>query len=489
MPRVTLISLDRSEITVDEARIEDLADRLHGPLLRPGDDGYDDSRRLFNGVHDKRPGLIARCTGAADVRDAVDFAREHDVLLSIKGGGHNVAGTSSCEGGLMIDLSGLRGVRVDPERRIADVAPGATWGDVDRETQPFGLVAPGGVVSTTGVAGLTLGGGLGWVRRKYGMSIDSLVSVDMVTADGEFVRASEEENPDLYWAIRGGGGNFGVVTSFRFRLHPLGPEVYLAAPMYPIERARDILPRWRDFCDGLSDEASGFAMFQTLPAADAFPEEVWNREVLALPAMYAGPVEEGETVLQPLGELGESVLDMSGTMPFTQLQTAFDWLFPWGGRYYWKTATVPALDAEAIDAIVDVGASRSSPRTISAIWQMGGAISRVAPDATAYRSREAPWLLDCDSYWTDPEEDEEHVAYTRQSWEKMNALSDGGMYLHYGSLEPGEQIRAAYGDNYERLVKVKERWDPSNLFRMNQNIPPASEARAGEGAKPRSGSR
>jgi len=476
--RMALTSLDGSDTIIDEATIEDLAERLHGPLLRPGDDPYDDARRLFNAMHDKQPGLIAQCTGAADVRDAVDFAREHGVLLSIKGGGHNVAGTSSNDGGLVIDLSRLRGVRVDPERRIADVAPGATWGDVDRETQAFGLVAPGGVVSTTGVAGLTLGGGLGWVRRKYGMSIDSLLSADLVTADGEFVRASEEENQELFWAIRGGGGNFGVVTSFRFRLHPLGPEVYFAAPMYPIGEAREIVARWRDFCAGTSDEVAGFAIFQTLPATDDFPEEVWEREVVALPAMYAGSVDEGEKVLRPLREMGHPVLDLSGPLPFRQLQQAFDWLFPWGGRYYWKTATIPELSAEAIDTIVELGASRSSPGTASAIWQMGGALSRVPADATAYGSREAPWLTDIDSAWTDPAEDERHVSFTREAWSRLQSVSDGGMYLHYGSREPEVVVRAAYGGNYDRLVEIKERWDPSNLFRMNQNIRPRTDALA-----------
>jgi FAD/FMN-containing dehydrogenase len=478
MSRIGLIALDGSELTLDATLIEELAARLHGPLLRPGAEEYDEARRLFNGVHDQRPGLIARCGGVADVRDAVSFAREHGILLSIRGGGHNVAGTASNDGGLVIDLSALRGVRVDPHRRIADVGAGATWGDVDRETQAFGLVAPGGVVSTTGVAGLTLGGGFGWVRRKYGMSIDNLLSVDMVTADGEFVHASEEENQDLFWAVRGGGGNFGVVTSFRFQLHPLGPEVYLAAPMYRIEEARELLARWRDFCAGLDDETSGFAMFQTLPAAEAFPAEVHNQRVLALPAMYAGSVEEGQRVLQPLRELGEPVLDVSGVMPFEKLQQAFDWLFPWGGRYYWKTATVPALDEQTIDTIVDVGASRSAPATISAIWQMGGAVSRVAPDATAYGSREAPWLLDCDSAWTDPAEDEAHIRFTRQAWERMSSHASGGMYLHYGSLEPQEQIRRAYGDNYDRLVEIKRRWDPMNLFRRNQNIVPGPAAAA-----------
>jgi FAD/FMN-containing dehydrogenase len=473
--RIPVTSLDGSKGTVDQNRVETLRRELGGDLLRSGDPGYDEARSLFNGMHDKHPALIARCTGVADVVDAVNFAREHGILLSIRSGGHNVAGTSCCDGGLVIDLSGLRGVRVDPDRRIADVQPGATWGEVDRETQVFGLVAPGGVVSTTGVAGLTLGGGLGWVRRKYGMSIDNLESADVVTANGDFVHASDEENQDLFWAIRGGGGNFGVVTSFRFRLNPLGPQVYLAAPMYAIEEAREILARWRDFCEGLGDEASGFAIFQTLPAAEAFPEEVWNREVVALPAMYAGPVDEGERILQPLREMGEPVLDLSGALAFRELQQGFDWLFPWGGRYYWKTATIPELNPKAIDTIVDVGESRRSPRTASGIWQMGGALSRVAPEETAFGSREAAWLVDYNAAWSDPAEDKDHVDSTREAWARLNSVSDGGMYLHFGSAEPAEQVRAAYGDNYERLVEIKERWDPGNLFRMNQNIVPGSE--------------
>lgn len=476
MPRVSLTSLDGSQITVDEDFVESMGNDLHGDLLRSGDEDYDEARRIFNGMHDKQPGLIARCTGAADVIDAVNFARNHGVLLAVRGGGHNVAGTSSCDGGLVIDLSLLRGVRVDPERRLADVGPGATWGDVDRETQAFGLVAPGGVVSTTGVAGLTLGGGIGHVRRKYGMSIDSLLSVDLVTADGEFVRASEEENPDLFWAVRGGGGNFGVVTSIRFRLHPLGPEVYFAAPMYPMEEAREIVPRWRDFCGQTSDEVSGYVMFQTLPVDDAFPEEVWKRDVVALPAMYAGPVDEGEEVLRPLRQMGDPILDLSDAMPFRQLQQAFDWLFPWGDRYYWKTATVPELDGRAIDTIVEIGTSRSSPQTVVALWQMGGALSRVSPDATAYGSREARWFVNCDSAWTDPADDERNMSFTREAASRLRSISDGGMYLHYGSPEPEDQVKAAYGDNYERLVEIKERWDPTNLFRMNQNIRPRAGA-------------
>ena len=476
MTQLTLTSLDGSPQSVDSTAIQELQQHLRGQLLLPGDEKYENARRIWNGAHDKRPGLIVQCTGAADVIDSVNFARKHSLLVSIRGGGHNVAGTALCEGGLLIDLSLLRGVHVHPDQRMADVGPGATLGDLDRETQAFGLVAPAGIVSTTGVAGLTLGGGMGWVRRKYGMTIDNLLSVDIVTADGSFLRASEEENQDLFWAVRGGGGNFGVVTSFRFRLHPLGPIVYFAAPMYPIERAPDILPRWRDFCEGTPDEVSSFFIFQTLPAAEAFPKEVWNKEVVALPTMYAGSVEEGEQILQPLRELGETVLDLSTPLPFRALQQAFDWIFPSGHRYYWKTTTLPVLDDVAINALLEVGTKRSSPGTVVGVWQMGGAISKVGDEATGYGPRSDPWTVNIDSGWSDPSEDDRHIAFTREGWKHLQAVSSGGMYLHYGALEKEDQIRAAYGPIYDRLAEIKARYDPMNLFRVNQNIRPKTEA-------------
>lgn len=476
MTDLMMTTLDGSTQSLASDVVTGFQQGLRGQLLHPGVSGYDDVRRIWNGVHDTRPGLIVECTGTADVIDAVNFAREHRLLVSIRGGGHNVAGTSLCDGGLMIDLSRLRSIRVDPTARTADVDPGATLGDLDRETQAFGLVAPAGVVSSTGIAGLTLGGGIGWVRRKYGMSIDNLLSVDMVTADGAFRRASAEENPDLFWAVRGGGGNFGVITSFRFQLHPLGPMVYFAAPIYPVEKASEILRRWRDFCAGTSDDVSGFLFFQSLPAVEAFPQEVWNREVVALPTMYAGSAEEGEKVLQPLREMGETVLDLSGPMPFRMLQQAFDWVFPTGGRYYWKTTTLPDLNDEAIAALVEVGTSRSSSQTVVGVWQMGGAMARVPSEATGYGPRSDPWTVNIDSGWTDPTEDDRHIAFTREAWERLQAVSGGGMYLHYGSLEKDEQIRAAYGANYARLVEIKTKYDPMNLFRVNQNVKPAAEA-------------
>jgi FAD/FMN-containing dehydrogenase len=310
------------------------------------------------------------------------------------------------------------------------------------------------------------------VRRKHGLSIDNLASVDVVTADGAFRTASESEHADLFWAIRGGGGNFGVVTSFRFRLHPLGPQVYFAAPMYPMEQAGDILPRWRDFCDRSSDDVSGFCLFQTVPAAEAFPTSVWNRSVIALATVHAGSVEEGRQALQPLREMGVPVLDMSGPIAFTALQQAFDWVAPAGGRYYWKTTTLPVLEAEAIATIAEIGASRSSPGTLVSVMQMGGAVARVGDDATGYGPRSDPWTVNIDSGWTDPAEDDRHIAFTRDAWQRLQAFSRGGMYLHHGSLVKEEQIKAAYGPSYDRLVAVKTRYDAMNLFRVNQNIRP-----------------
>ncbi len=471
---MTLTTLEGSTTVVAPDEIDGLRQRLRGPLLQSDSDGYEEATRIWNGVHRKRPGLIAVCTGVADVIDIVNFAREHALLVSIRGGGHNVAGTALCDGGVVIDLSRLRGVRVKPGARIADVDPGATLGDLDRETQAFGLVAPAGVVSTTGVAGLTLGGGMGWVRRKHGLSIDNLVSVDMVTADGRFLTVSDDEHADLFWAIRGGGGNFGVITSFRFRLHPLGPLVYFAAPMYPIEQASTILPKWRDFCAGASDNVSSICLFQTLPAAEAFPQAVWNREVVALPTVYAGSVEDGQKALQALREMGEPVIDLSGPIPFTALQQAFDWVFPSGGRYYWKTTTLPALDDRAMAIVAEIARSRSSPGTVVGVLQMGGAIARVADNATGYGPRSDPWTVNVDSCWTNATEDDQHIAFTRNAWERLQAVSSGGMYLHYGSLEKEDQIRAAYGANYDRLVEIKTRYDPMNLFRVNQNIRPST---------------
>ena len=472
MKNIAIRTLHGNEQTVNGDAIQELQQNLHGRVIFPDNGEYESTRNLWNGMHEKRPAFIAQCSGSADVIDIVNFARKHNILVSVKGGGHNVAGTALCDKGIVIDLSQLRNVRVDPTNKIADVGGGALLSDVDRETQAFGLVVPSGLVSETGIAGLTLGGGYGWVRRKYGLAIDSLISVDIVTGNGEFVTASEEENQDLFWAVRGGGGNFGVVTSFRFQLYPLGPMIYFAAPMYPAGMAGEILPKWRDFCENASDDVTSYCIFQTLPAAEAFPKEVWNKEVVVTPTMYAGDPEEGEKVLQPLREMGDTVLDLSSPMPYRALQQAFDWVFPNGQRYYWKTTTLPKLNDKAISTIVDIGTSRSSPNTVMGVWQLGGAMARVPEDATAYGRRDDPWLVNVDSGWSDPAEDEKHISFTRDAWNRLMELSNGGMYLHYGDLEKDDLIRRAYGKNYSRLVEIKTKYDPMNLFRLNQNIKP-----------------
>jgi FAD/FMN-containing dehydrogenase len=459
----------------DAASVQDLMMRLRGPVIRPGDLEYDDARQVRNGLIDRHPALIVRCNGVADVVEAVNFAREQGLLVSVRGGSHNVAGSATNDGGLVIDLSAMRGVRVDPAARTVRVQGGATWGDVDRETQLFGLATPGGVVSSTGVGGLTLGGGMGWLRRKYGYCIDNLVAVDVVTADGQVRIANEAENPDLFWAVRGGGGNFGVVTSFEFRLHPVGPLVALSATMYALEDAERVLPAWRDFAAAAPDEVSTSALFWGVPAVDAFPAELHGRAVVGAAAVYAGDAEEGARIMQPLRELATPLLDLSGPMPYAVLQTAFDPFFPKGWYYYWKSIYLDRLDAEAIAAVAGYGRGRPAPTALIALWHHGGASARVAADATAFGRRDAPYLLSFDTTWTDAADSERCIAWTRASWDDAHRYSSGGLYLNFGGFgeEKEALVRAGYGANYDRLVDLKNRYDPSNLFRMNQNIKPS----------------
>ncbi|MGH2616446.1 MAG: FAD-binding oxidoreductase, partial [Thermomicrobiales bacterium] len=368
-------------------------------------------------------------------------------------------------------------VWVDPEARTVRVQGGATWGDVDRETQLFGLATPGGVVSSTGVGGLTLHGGWGWLRRKYGYCVDNLLAVEIVTADGQVHTASETEHPDLFWAVRGAGSNFGVVTAFTFRLHPVGPLVALAAPFYALEDAERVLPAWRDFMASAPEEVSSNALFWGIPAVEAFPAELHGRAVHILIAVYAGDAAEGERILQPLRELATPLLDLSGTMPYATLQTAFDPFFPKGWLYYWKSLSMDRLDEEAIAAITGYAAARPSSDTLMALWHVaGGAASRVAPEATAFGTRSAPYLLSFDTTWTDPADTERNIAWTRAAWADMRRFGSGGLYLNFAGFgeEKEALVRAGYGANYERLVDLKSMYDPGNLFRMNQNIRPRS---------------
>jgi FAD/FMN-containing dehydrogenase len=460
---------------LDGASVQDLMMRLRGPVIRAGDLEYDDARTVRNGLIDRHPALIVRCNGVADVVEAVNFAREYRLLLSVRGGGHNVAGNAVNDGGVVIDLSPMNGVRVDPAARTVRVQGGATWGDVDRETQLFGLATPGGVISSTGVAGLTLHGGWGWLRRKYGYCVDNLLAVDVVTADGQVRVASANENPELFWAIRGAGSNFGVVTSFEFRLHPVGPMVALAAPAYALEDAERVIPAWRDFMAKAPDEIAVNALFWSIPASEHFPPELHGKPVFIPAAVHCGPVEEGERALMPLRELATPVLDLSATMPYAVLQTGFDWAFPKGWYYYWKSLYLDGLGDDVIAAILDLARDRPSPQALVALWQLGGAPSRVGATDTAFGRRDAPFLLSFDTTWSDEALSEQCVAWTRKAWADMQRFNSGGLYLNFAGFgeEKEDLVRAGYGANYDRLVELKNRYDPTNLFRMNQNIKPS----------------
>jgi FAD/FMN-containing dehydrogenase len=458
--------------------LDEFRSAMHGPVLTPISDNYDEVRAIWNGLHDKRPGLIARCTGVADVITAVNFAREHNLLVAVRSGGHNVSGSGSCDGGIMIDLSLMRGVHVDLKERTARVQGGATWGDVDRETQVYGLVAPGGVVSTTGVAGLTLGGGLGYLRRKYGLTIDNLLSTELVTADGKVVTASAEENPDLFWGIRGGGGNFGIVTSFEFRLHPVGPMVTFCAPWYPVEEAMDILPKWRDFMKDAPEEFSCSAMIWTVPPVPIFPEELHFKRFLAFAGVHCGPVEEGMRMIQPLRELSKPIVDLSGPMPWTAAQQLFDPFLPKQERmYYFKSRLLKSLDDETLRAVVERATNPPSPFVLVVLWLYSGAMQRVPNDATAFMGREAACMLSVDGIWDDPADTDAVLAYARSFLAEMEPYAHPGLYVNFAGLgEEGEKlVKEAYGSHYERLVALKNKYDPTNLFHLNQNIRPMGE--------------
>ena len=459
---------------LDESAVEDLKERFRGPLLRPSDVGYDPSRTIWNAMIDRRPAVIAQCAGTADVIASVDFAREHDLLVAVKAGGHNVAGNAICDDGLVIDLSMMKSVRVDPEAQTVQVEPGVLLGELDHETQAFGLVTPAGLVSTTGVAGLTLGGGWGWLSRTYGLTIDNLRSVDIVTADGELRHASDDENEDLFWGIRGGGGNFGIVTSFEFDCHEVGPEVLGGPIFHPFEDAADLLRFHREFTANAPDELCCYAAITSAPPAPFLPEEVHGTTVLAFILCYSGPIEEGEQVVQELREFGDPIADLVGPMPYTDLQQIFDEDLKAGARNYWKTQLVEPLPDEAIDIVVDRASSRPTPTSDIVLEHLGGAIDRVGPEETAFRHRGGAFSFNVFPRWTDPEDDEAHISWANEFIDAIAPYATDGVAVNFLSREGDERVKAAYGDNYDRLVALKNEYDPENLFQMNQNIEPTA---------------
>ena len=475
MAEVRVVTLAGSDSSLDEAVVERFGSGLRGELLRSGDADYDEARSLWNGVIDRHPALIVRCAAVEDVVACVNFARENDLLVAVRGGGHNVAGTASAEGGLVIDLSGMKSIEVDPERRTVRAAAGATIGELDEETQKHGLATPMGVVSETGIAGLTLNGGMGHLRRKHGLSSDNLISVELVTADGRILTASGEENEDLFWAIRGGGGNFGIVTSFEYRLYPLGPEVMCAFVFYPGDRAREVLRSAEEYLAHAPDEVSSLGVLGRIPRVEDFPEEWHGEPFVAFLAVYAGSVEDGEEALRPLRELGDPIVDFSGPMPYVEVQKLLDEDYPDGWRYYWKSLNVDELGDGEIEALIEQAEAAPSDHSTIDIWFQGGAMGRVGTDESAFGDRGAPYLLGIEANWeAEPQEDEANIAWARACYSDLRRFSSGGMYLNFpGFLEEGQGLmRDAYGGNYERLVALKNQYDPANLFRLNQNIEP-----------------
>ena len=475
MAEVRIVTLAGTESALDESVVERFGSELRGELLRPGDDEYEEIRQLWNGVIDRRPALIARCAAVEDVVLAVNFARENDLLLAVRGGGHNVAGTASAEGGLVVDLSSMKDIEVDPERRTVRAGAGVTIGELDEETQQHGLATPMGVVSETGIAGLTLNGGIGHLRRKHGLSSDNLLSVDVVTADGRSLRASAEENADLFWAIRGGGGNFGVVTSFEYRLHPVGPEVMCAFVFYPGDRAREVLRSAEEYMAEAPDELSPLSFLGRVPSVEEFPEEWHGEQFVAILAVHAGSVEEGEEALKPLRELADPIVDFSGPMPYAEIQKLLDEDYPDGWRYYWKSLNVDGLGDGVIEALIEHAEAAPSDHSTIDVWFQGGVMGCVGADESAFGDRNAPILLGIEANWAEePHEDEANIAWARSCYTDMRRFSGGGVYLNFpGFLEEGQGLmRDAYGGNYERLVTLKSQYDPANLFRLNQNIKP-----------------
>jgi FAD/FMN-containing dehydrogenase len=460
--------------TIADGSIAELEESLRGGLIRPTDSGYDDARAVWNGSHDRRPALIVRCSGVADVTRAVEFARSEHLLVAVRGGGHSIPGFSTCDDGIVIDLSPMKGIRVDPRAGIATAQPGLTWAEFDHETQAFALAVTGGLVSSTGIAGFTLGGGIGWLMRKHGLTCDNLVGADVVTADGRLVRASDEENPDLFWGLRGGGGNFGIATSFDYRLHPVGPTVLAGAAFYPGERAREILRFYRDWAPEAPDELTTLVSLATAPPVPFLPERWHGEPVVVLPALYVGSSEAGERAVQPLRELGDPIADLIAPMPYVGMQSLLDPLWGPGARNYFKAGWLRGLDDDAVDTLVRYHHEVTSPKTEIHVHQMGGAVAGVPAGATAFGDRSAPFLLNIIASTFTADGYPEAVQWAQQFHAAMEPALTGGTYVNFLSDEGEERVHAAYErETFARLQALKDEYDPTNLFHLNQNIPPS----------------
>jgi FAD/FMN-containing dehydrogenase len=451
---------------------EELKDTIKGSVLVPNDPGYEEARQIWNAMIDRRPAVIVQCVQPDDVQPAIRFARKNGLELSIRGAGHNIAGNALCDNGITIDFSRMKNVRVDTEKRRAYVEPGATLANLDEATQAHGLATPVGINSTTGIAGLTLGGGFGWLTRKYGMTIDNLVSVDMITAEGKKIRASANENGDLFWALRGGGGNFGVVTQFEFQLFPVGPEIVAGLIVFPFNQAKQILTKYRQFVNSAPEELNVWVVLRKAPPLPFLPETVHGKEVVVLPIFYSGAVAEAEKLIAPLRAFGTALGEHIGAQPYVQWQKAFDPLLTPGARNYWKSHNFTELADGALNSIIEFAAKLPSPQCEIFIGLIAGAPNRIATDAMAYGHRDARFVLNVHGRWNEATDDQKCIGWAREFFKASAPYASAGAYVNFMTEEEGDRVAAAYGSNYERLVEIKRRYDPENVFHFNQNIKP-----------------
>jgi FAD/FMN-containing dehydrogenase len=466
-----MMEQQHTTVTLEETAFQELAARHAGALLRPGDAGYEEARAVYNGMINKHPALIARGKDVADVIAAVNFAREHELTLAVRGGGHNGPGLGTCDDGLVIDLTEMKGIRVDPVARTVRVEGGCTWGEVDHATHPFGLATPSGFISTTGVGGLTLGGGIGYLSRTLGLTIDNLLGVDMVLADGSFVMASAEEHADLFWAVRGGGGNFGVVTSFLFQLHPIS-TVYGGPMLWPIEQAADVLKFWRGFIMQAPEEINGWFAFITVPPAPPFPEQFHLQKMCAIVWCYSGSLEQANAMFQPIREAVPPAVDFAGPIPWPVLQSLFDALYPKGLQWYWKTDFFNDLSDKAIDLHLKYGAHLPTMHSTMHIYPINGSVHRPSTSDTAFSFRDANFAEVIVAVDPDPANNERMIEWARDYWMALHPYSAGGGYVNMMMDEGTDTVQAAYRDNYAKLAQIKATYDPGNLFHVNQNIKP-----------------
>lgn len=478
MSELTIRTLDGGQATLRSNDIDGLAAGLRGELVALDAPHYEDVRHIWNAMIDRRPALMVRCRGAADVTRAVRFASEHRLLVSVRGGGHNIAGNALVDGGLLIDLSPMRSVRVDPRAHTARAEPGVLLGEFDRETQAFALATPLGINSTTGIAGLTLGGGYGWLSRRFGLTVDNLLEADVVTADGTLLEASEQQNTDLFWAIRGGGGNFGIVTSFEYNLHEVGPEVMAGLIVHPADDAAGLLRRYRDVTRTAPETVTAWVVLRKAPPLPFLPASVHGQEVVVIAVCYSGPMADGERVLRPLRSIGKPHADVVGPAPYVGFQSAFDPLLTPGSRNYWKTNNFTALGDELIDVVVEQFRRLPGPQSEIFLAHLGGAVSNRPDDSTAYTGRSAQFVMNAHARWDDAADDGSFTGWARATFAATAPYAAAGAYVNFLTQDEQDRVQSAYGPNFERLAAVKARYDPDNMFRVNQNIAPAVAAHA-----------